>query len=311
MTVQQPVAPASVVGDRYRTEDVPVRGGMLRVAVWEPEGGPPAGQVPTVVAVHGITSSHLAWGLLPQALPDVRVIAPDLRGRGRSNGLPGPYGMAQHADDVAAVMTALGVSRAVVAGHSMGGFVAVVLAHRHPGLVDSLVLVDGGLPLVPPEQMATEDFADALLGPAAHRLAMHFPDRPAYQEFFRTHPAFAGQWSDLLAAYVDYDLVGEEPTLRPATSIDALRHDIADQVESETLWDALAGLQHDTAWLLAPRGLQDEVPPLYPRADRERWLADYPQLRATEVPDVNHYTIVLGEAGMAVVAPVLREALGG
>ena len=54
----------------------------------------------------------------------VRLIAPDLRGRGRSNTLPGPFGMTRHADDMAAVLDFLGVPRAVVVGHSMGGFVS-------------------------------------------------------------------------------------------------------------------------------------------------------------------------------------------
>src|SRR5690606_38633065 len=137
-----------VVGPRYRAEEVPVRGGSMHVGVWDPEGDP-AG-APTVVAVHGITSSHVAWPLLAAAMPDVRVVAPDLRGRGRSRDLPGPYGMPSHADDVAAVLEHLGVERAVAVGHSMGGFVSLVLADRHPGRVSALVLVDGGLPLLPP-----------------------------------------------------------------------------------------------------------------------------------------------------------------
>ena len=83
----------------YRTMDVPVRGGMLRVGEWAP-ADPDA---PVVVAAHGITASHLAWATMADALPDVRFVAPDLRGRGRSNGLPGPFGMVQHADDLAAV----------------------------------------------------------------------------------------------------------------------------------------------------------------------------------------------------------------
>src|SRR3954471_6490712 len=80
--------------------DVPVSGGSLRVATWSGTGDP-------VLAVHGITSSSRSWPFLADAL-DNPVLAPDLRGRGRSNRPPGPVGMAQHAADCAAVIEASG-----------------------------------------------------------------------------------------------------------------------------------------------------------------------------------------------------------
>ena len=113
----------------YRTLDVAVRGGTLRAGVW----GPQDPGTPTVLAIHGITASHRCWTLLAGQLPGVRIIAPDLRGRGRSNALPAPYGMVSHAEDMAALLDAAGVEKAVVLGHSMGAFVAVVTAHRSAG----------------------------------------------------------------------------------------------------------------------------------------------------------------------------------
>jgi lipase len=112
----------------YRVHDVPIDGGKLRVGEWGSDD--PA--LPTVIAVHGITASHLAWAVLARAMPQVRLIAPDLRGRGRSAGLPGPFGMASHAADLEAVMEALELPRTTLVGHSMGGFVAVVAAHLYP-----------------------------------------------------------------------------------------------------------------------------------------------------------------------------------
>ena len=103
--------------------------------------------MPTVVAIHGITGNHRCWPYLVETLPGARVVAPDLRGRGRSAGIAGPFGMARHADDIVAVLDALEVSSAVIVGHSMGGYVALVTADRHENRVRSLVLVDGGLPL--------------------------------------------------------------------------------------------------------------------------------------------------------------------
>jgi lipase len=299
------------VGPRYRSLAAPVRGGTLHVGVWEPEGAAEGGHedVPTVVAVHGITSSHVAWPLLAAAMPDVRVVAPDLRGRGRSRDLPPPYGMPSHADDVAAVMEHLGIDRAAVVGHSMGGFVSLVLADRHPQRVSSLVLVDGGLPLLPPPGIAPEALAGAVLGPVADRLAMTFADHEAYRDFWREHPAIGREWTHLTGAYVDYDLVDVDGALRPATRVEALDEDIRELVDGDSVAHALEHLRHPATWLVAPRGLMDEVPPLYPQAAREHWLAVYPGLPPVDVEDVNHYTIVMLQRGIDQVVPHVRSAL--
>ncbi|MBW8172325.1 alpha/beta hydrolase [Ornithinimicrobium sp. Arc0846-15] len=296
-----------VVGARYREVEAPVRGGTLHAAVWEPIEG--AEDAPTVLTIHGITSSHMAWPEVAALLPRVRVVAPDLRGRGRSRDLPAPYGMPSHADDVADLLKHLGIPFASVVGHSMGAFVAVVLADRHPDMVHSLVLIDGGMPLMPPAGVAPEQMAAAVLGPAADRLNMTFADRGAYREFWREHPAMGPYWSDLTGAYVDYDVVGEEPELRAATRVEALEEDIRELVDGDSLLRGLERLRHPTAWVLAPRGLQDEIPPLYPQAAREHWIKRFPQVSVSEIDDVNHYTIVMGSGGAAALEKTIRAAL--
>lgn len=310
---QLPESLDGVVGDRYRAVDVPVRGGTMRVGVWEPQagGGQTPEHTPTVVAIHGITSSHVAWAELARAMPDVRIVAPDLRGRGRSRDLPGPYGMPTHADDVSAVMADLEVPRAVVVGHSMGGFVAVVLADRHPDKVASLVLVDGGMPLLPPPGVGPDQLATAVLGPAAERLALTFPDHGAYREFWTAHPAIGAEWTDLTTAYVDYDLVEADGLLRPATRVEALHEDIRELVDGESLVSGLANLRHPAVWLIAPRGLLDEEPPLYPEEARAHWAQQHPSVQVADVEDVNHYTIVMLRRGIDQVVPHVRAALQG
>jgi pimeloyl-ACP methyl ester carboxylesterase len=71
---------------------------------------------------------------------DLRIIAPDLRGVGRTS-LP-PIGTSYtDAGDVAALLDAAGISRATIVGSSMGGRVAMELAATRPDLVSSLVLL--------------------------------------------------------------------------------------------------------------------------------------------------------------------------
>ncbi len=286
---------------QYRTRQVPVRGGAIAIGEWGPADGP------VMLAVHGITASHLAWQELAALLPDVRIVAPDLRGRGRSAELPPPYGMAQHAADCAAVLDALGVTRAVVAGHSMGAFVATAFAAAHPERVARLVLVDGGLPLRAPEGMTRDEAIRVSLGAALARLTMTFPDRAAYQAFWRAHPAFQASWSPAIEAYVDYDLVAVPDGFRPPTPVAAVGEDSVDLYEPNAN-GPLAHLPAGTVLLTAPRGLQNAAP-LYSPAALAAWGAALPALAISEVSDVNHYTIVMAPAGAAAVARHVRRAL--
>ncbi|WP_082699254.1 alpha/beta hydrolase [Arthrobacter sp. EPSL27] len=289
----------------YRTTEVPVRGGTLHTALW----GPDDASAPTILAVHGVTASHKAWPKLAEALPDVRIIAPDLRGRGRSNALPAPYGMPSHAEDLSAVLAALSTGPVVVVGHSMGAFVSVVLANQYPERVRSLVLVDGGLPLQVPEELSDDQIVAAVLGPAAERLNATFPSREAYRRYWKQHPAFSADWSPAVEEYVDYDLTGEEPVLRPATRFQAMADDTAELRRGPSLLKALDELAVQTVVLRAPRGLLDEPAGLYAPGYLDAWAEKLPALEVREVPDVNHYTIIMGEAGAAAVADAVREAL--
>jgi pimeloyl-ACP methyl ester carboxylesterase len=291
--------------NRYRTIDVAVSGGALRVGVWDARSD----AAPTVLLIHGVTASHLSWRFVAERLPDVRVVAPDLRGRGRSNGLTGPAGLAAHARDLVAVLDALGVEQVVVAGHSMGAFVALVLGDLYPERVSHVVLVDGGLPLDLPVGLSAAEIITLVLGPTADRLAMRFATVGAYFDFWRAHPAFRRDWTPELEAYLAYDLVGEEPALRPATSYATLEEDSVDQNTGTAIADALRELRHPTVLLTAERGLLDQVPALYAQERIPGLLAAYPALSHVAIPDVNHYTITMSERGADVLASVVREQL--
>jgi pimeloyl-ACP methyl ester carboxylesterase len=294
--------------NRYRTVDAPVRGGTLRVGIWDPEPTDDDSlDPPTILAIHGVTASHRCWDLLAAALPGYRVIAPDLRGRGRSNALPGPYGMVQHADDMAGVLDFLGVPQALVVGHSMGGFVSVMVAHRHAGRVAALLLVDGGLPLRMPDGMTTDSLI-AALGPAADRLSMTFPDHEAYRKFWRVHPAFVDSWNQAMTNYLDYDLVGVPPELHPATPIAAMTADIPDQYGTEPMLAAVAQLPSPTIFLRAPLGFFNDPPGIYPPEWIQHWQQELPALDVRLVEGVNHYTIVFTDLGVGAVKDAVLES---
>ncbi len=290
----------------YRTLDVPVSGGAIRVGVWEPDAATES--TPTVLAIHGVTSSHLAWSHMPAQFPGVRIVAPDLRGRGRSNELSGKAGMSRHASDMVAVLDALGVEAVPVMGHSMGAFVAVVLAHQHPERVTRLALIDGGMPLAVPSGLDADTLVAMVLGPTAERLSRRYADVEDYiEDFWRHHSAFAGAWSGQLEEYIAYDLVPDGDMLRPATSYQTTVEDTVDMNTGAALPEALAALRHPTLFLTVPLGLQNEPPGLYPADHLVDVLAALPQVRHMRLDDLNHYTVVMSARGAKIVGAIVRE----
>lgn len=172
---------------------------------------------PRVLALHGLTGHGRRWeALAAEQLPEVRMIAPDLRGHGRATTLP-PWTFETVVEDVAAVLDG---QPALVMGHSFGGAVAIRLALRYPELVRGLVLLDPavGMPADLIDQIAVAtlarpDYADveearldkletawadvdsALLDA---ELAEHLVPAPGDRVQWRVHmPAIVSYWGQL------------------------------------------------------------------------------------------------------------------
>ena len=108
-----------------------------------------------VVLIHGFPLSHEIWEEQMHALSDrARMVAIDLRGMGASSVVDGPYLMESLAGDVAAVLDALGVDRATLVGHSLGGYVALAFARMYVERLDRLALVASRIGADSPERAA-------------------------------------------------------------------------------------------------------------------------------------------------------------
>jgi 3-oxoadipate enol-lactonase len=103
--------------------------------------GDPGDSAP-ILLLHGLgATAALNWAPCFEPLADgAQVIAVDHRGHGRGPRVGSRFRLADCADDAAAVLRALVSRPAIVAGYSMGGPIAQLLAHRHPELVDGLIL---------------------------------------------------------------------------------------------------------------------------------------------------------------------------
>jgi pimeloyl-ACP methyl ester carboxylesterase len=100
------------------------------------------GQGKPIILIHGFPLDHSIWNEVVQQLADkARVITPDLRGYGASPKPEGDYSMRTMADDILALMDRLNLEKAIVAGHSMGGYITLAFAKAYPQRLSGVGLV--------------------------------------------------------------------------------------------------------------------------------------------------------------------------
>ena len=278
---------------------VPVTGGQLAVDVVQGDTAP-------VLAVHGISSHRRLWDWLRVEDPSLSLVMPDLRGRGDSIGVPGPSSVTQHAEDLVRVLDHLGLDRVDVCGMSMGGFVSIALAADHPDRVRSLVLVDGGPPMVPPgggqltPALLPVVFADRLA-----RLEKPWDGLDTYLEFFTSQTAPLLDPEDpVLRGYLSHDLDADGHV---RLSGDALVQDAEAIFFGAERWREVAA----PTWLLhAEFSVGADSTPPYDAAAIASFRAGLPSLRATiALPGLDHAGSIMTPAGAKATAAALREAL--
>ena len=104
-----------------------------------------AGSGPPVVLIHGMLNSSSHWRSVALDLAgEHTVIAPDLIGHGDSAAPRGDYSLGAHAASIRDLLAAVGIDRATLVGHSLGGGVAMQFFYQFPQRVERLALVSSG-----------------------------------------------------------------------------------------------------------------------------------------------------------------------
>ncbi len=182
-----------------RHHDVSLRGLRLRYAE--------AGEGPPLLLVHGFLVSHEEWlPVLPMLARRFRCIAPDLPGAGKSDKpAPGsyPYTREAFAETLTDLLASLEIGRAHVAGHSMGGAVAMTLAADHPEQIERLTVIDSEcypFPMPLKGRLPTLPLVGSLVFKGLYR-------RPVFRDYFKNdvwsgHAGFDPARAD--AYYADF-----------------------------------------------------------------------------------------------------------
>ncbi len=104
-----------------------------------------AGSGPPVVLIHGMVNSSRHWEAVAMRLAErYTVIAPDLIGHGDSAAVRGDYSLGAHAASIRDMLAVIGIDRATIVGHSLGGGVAMQFFYQFPQRTERLVLVSSG-----------------------------------------------------------------------------------------------------------------------------------------------------------------------
>jgi lipase len=261
-----------------------------------------AGESPDpVVCLHGITAQHRAFNAVASYLgPSRGLVGVDLRGRGDSDKPDSGYSLSVHAVDVVRVLDHLGLQSAVLAGHSMGAFVALKTALLFPQRVRALVLLDGGWPRVEttPEEMTQEERQDAAaleegLARAFKRLDMTFESPEAYLDFW--FPDQNLKIEDLtpdLADYYLYDLGEIEDGYKPKASRTAAEQDSPSVSSTSPTAEEMSGVSCPVALVRASQGFFPGSDPLISDETRVTMAGPLDIRAEIRLEGANHYTML-------------------
>jgi len=219
--------------------------------------------------------------------PKHRVIAMDLRGRGRSDKPPSGYSLAHHIGDIHSILDSLKIEKAVLMGHSLGAFIALAFGAQHPDRVDRIILVDGA------GKLSEEQFDKVFeaIKPALDRLGKTYPSAEVYIETMKSAP-YIHPWSEAIENYYRYELE-EVAGGGVRTNIDPkhIQEESANvrKVEVETLYPKI---DCEVLILRATRGLFGQDDLLLPESVVEKMIRAIPRATRFDVEGTNHYGIV-------------------
>ena len=164
---------------------------------------------PTLVLMHGLTANaHAFDGLVSHGLTKhLRLISPDLRGRGLSSRPAFHYSLEDHARDILGLLDHLGIEQALLGGHSYGALLSVYMAANYPERVQKLILLDAAAEMNPN--------APAMLGPTLSRLDKTFPSYASFLEEMKAAPQNTFWDKDMESYYKADAHVREDGTVNP------------------------------------------------------------------------------------------------
>ena len=252
---------------------------------WGEQGTP-------VIFVHGLTANAFCFQAFADDLArDHRVFAYDLRGRGDSDKPESGYSIPIHAADLAELIDELGLDRPVVAGHSLGGFIALYFAAHYPQKLSKLVLIDAGAS--PPWKTTVEQ--PAWLNTSINRLGTVVPSFEEYVHRLKAAPFMGPYWNRYFDRYFEHDVRrGNDGTVVSKNYREGVLEDNKHQLSEYLPKEQWKDVTVPTLFMRAGQGLFSDSDQLLSEEYAASLQREIKNCRYVNFPGLNHYTIVFG-----------------
>jgi 3-oxoadipate enol-lactonase len=243
------------------------------------------GQGLPVIFLHGFPFDHTIWGpLVPLLRENARLILPDLRGFGSSPVTDDVYTMRLQAEDIARLMDHLELEKAILVGHSMGGYVSLAFAQAYPGRLCGLGLV------------ATQAAADT-------------PERR--QARFKTAEAVAHKGARVVASNMVSMVTHHQELVKPISELILRAHPsgiVGALKGMAERHDLTGGLSNIMVPAVVIAGTADQ---LLPRDRVETMAQMLPKGWLVEIPDTGHMLMMEDPQAVAAALRQLFEMVSG
>ena len=260
------------------------------------------GTGPVVLGLSGLGSHAPTWAPVAESLPQVRFLGMDLRGRGNGQGMAGPTGLRQHAKDVAAVLAELDLTDVTVVGHSMGAYLAPIVAQEATGRIAKLVLVDGGI------RPALPFFMKPVLTRLAFKKDLNKADRDftTVDEILkvgRVAPMLAGrpELESVVRRILEAEARCDNGVLHPKLDVSRAVEDAVDCFFGPDVEPALDALTVPAEVILAEHAKKQDDKPFISDKAVEPWRTRQPLLRVRRLPG-NHMTVLFAPEVAAAIS---------
>ncbi|MGD8992513.1 MAG: alpha/beta hydrolase [Desulfobacterales bacterium] len=268
------------------TKDEPIMkkvngdGIKIQLAVWEGAGS-------QVLCVHGLTANCRCWDVMASALtPENKLLAIDLRGRGRSDKPSTGYAMRHHIQDILCVLDDLEQEKMVLMGHSLGAFISLAFAAHYPERTEKVILMDGGGQLTQDQW----EKVTVAIKPSLDRLGQVFSSFDAYVTLMKQAP-FLQPWSQAIQNYFQYESEAVEGGVRSRINPANIQEEIKN-IQQEIPAAYYPKVTCPVLILRATNGILSCDDLVLPESAVEKMVSEISNAHCVNIEGSNHFSIL-------------------